>query len=259
MTSITICGIRGRMGRTLVRLAGEHADLRIVGGIDRADEDAGAGIVVATVDDPAAALEDADVIIDFSTAAATHALLEHGMDRLAGSAVVIGTTGLDAATHDLIDRLSERAAVLTAANFSVGVNLLEALCERVSAALDSAAWDVEIVEAHHARKVDAPSGTALALAEAVARGRTQTLADVRRDGRTGETGARPTGEIGMHAIRGGDIVGDHSVLFIGARERIELRHSAQDRALFADGALTAARWLAGRAPGRYTMRDVLDI
>ncbi|CAN5665984.1 4-hydroxy-tetrahydrodipicolinate reductase [soil metagenome] len=259
MISITICGITGRMGSTLVRLAGEHADLRVVGGIGRTGADVAADIAVATVDNPAAALEGADVVIDFSTASATRALVDRAADQLAGRALVIGTTGLDAATQELIDRLAQRAAVLTAANFSVGVNLLEALCERVSAALDAAAYDVEIVEAHHARKVDAPSCTALVLAEAVARGRAQTLADVRRDGRTGETGARPTGEIGMHAIRGGDIVGEHSVLFIGSRERIELRHAAQDRALFADGALTAARWLAGRAPGRYTMRDVLDL
>lgn len=259
MTSITICGIRGRMGSTLVQLAGERADVCVVGGIDRTTAEAAADIAVATVDDPAVALEHADVVIDFSTAAVTHALLEGAADHLAGRALVIGTTGLDAATHALIDRLSERAAVLTAANFSVGVNLLQALCERVGAALGADAYDVEVVEAHHARKVDAPSGTALALAEAVARGRAQTFADVRRDGRSGETGARPTGEIGMHAVRGGNIVGDHAVLFIGARERIELRHSAQDRALFADGALTAARWLAGREPGRYTMRDVLDL
>ncbi|MEX0907087.1 MAG: 4-hydroxy-tetrahydrodipicolinate reductase, partial [Gemmatimonadota bacterium] len=151
------------------------------------------------------------------------------------------------------------AAVLTAANFSIGVNLLLSLCEEVGGALDASAWDVEITEAHHARKVDAPSGTAIALGQAVARGRGVELAAVRRDGRSGHVGARSSGEIGMHSLRGGNVVGEHTVTFFGARERIELSHAATDRAVFAEGALAAAHWLAGRAPGRYAMRDVLNL
>lgn len=263
MTDAVICGIRGRMGRTLVSLAAERDGLRIVGGLDhdRPDDtdDNGPDVPVAAVDDAARVLARADVVIDFSAASATRTLLEVAGGHLAGKALVVGTTGLDDATERMLDELSGRAAVLTAANFSVGVNLMLSMCERVSAALDPASYDAEIVEAHHARKVDAPSGTALALAEAVARGRDQTLARVRCDGRSGETGRRPVGEIGMHAVRGGDIVGEHTVMFIGQRERLELRHIAQDRSLFAEGALVAAGWLAGREPGRYTMRDVLNL
>ena len=178
---------------------------------------------------------------------------------MAGRSLVIGTTGLDADTERALADASTHAAVLTAANFSIGVNLLLGLTTRVAEALDADSFDIEVVEAHHRRKTDAPSGTALALARAAADGRGVDLEAVRRDGRSGDTGARPHGQIGLHAVRGGGVVGEHTVMFIGERERIELRHDALDRALFAEGALRAARWMAGRAPGRYTMQDVLGL
>jgi 4-hydroxy-tetrahydrodipicolinate reductase len=178
---------------------------------------------------------------------------------LDGRALVVGTTGLDDDTVKQLDALARRTAVLVAANFSVGVNLLLGLAEQAARVLPAATYDVEIVETHHGRKLDAPSGTALALGEAVARGRSVELAGVRRDGRSGTTGERPRGEIAFHALRGGSVAGEHHLHFLGQRERIELAHHAEDRALFAEGALVAARWITGRAPGRYTMGDVLGL
>ncbi|HSK18872.1 MAG TPA: 4-hydroxy-tetrahydrodipicolinate reductase [Longimicrobiales bacterium] len=258
MTRVVIAGIRGRMGRTLLRLAGERADIVVTGGLASV-ADATFAVPVVSMDDAAGVIRDADVVIDFSTAAATRMLLERVAGALDGRGLIVGTTGLGEATHDRLDALAARAAVLTAANFSVGVNLLLGLTERVAAALDAASYDIEIVEAHHRRKVDAPSGTALALAEAAATGRGVPLASVRRDGRSGETGVRPTGEIGIHALRGGGIIGEHRVVFAGERERVELVHEALDRAVFAQGALEAAAWIAGRGTGRFTMQDVLGL
>jgi 4-hydroxy-tetrahydrodipicolinate reductase len=257
---IAICGIRGRMGQTLLRLAQERHDLRVIAGIDRID-DAKPGtqdaLPIVSIDNVERVLHDTDVLIDFSAAAATRELLHDAQAALAGRAIVIGTTGLDADTEQRIDALSGSAAVLTAANFSIGVNLLLGLTTRVAATLDAESFDIEIVESHHRRKTDAPSGTALALGEAAARGREEPLEQLRRDGRSGDAGARPRGEIGFHAVRGGGIVGEHTVMFIGERERVELHHAALDRAVFGEGALHAARWLAGRRPGRYTMQHVL--
>jgi 4-hydroxy-tetrahydrodipicolinate reductase len=181
----------------------------------------------------------------------------HG-DTLAGKALVVGTTGLGDGERGMMETAARRTAVLQAANFSVGVNLLVALAERAAQVLGDD-YDVEIVEAHHRRKVDAPSGTALALGEAVARGRGVELEDVRIDGRSGRPGERPRGQVAFHALRGGDIVGEHRVMLIGERERIELAHVAQDRALFAEGALRAAKWIAGKPAGSYTMKDVLGL
>jgi 4-hydroxy-tetrahydrodipicolinate reductase len=256
VTSIVICGIRGRMGQAVLRLARERADLRVAGGIDPAGGDVD-GVAVMPLEAADEVLAGVDVVIDFSTAAATAGLLLR--PALAGRAVVIGTTGLSADTERVLSDAARHAAVLTAANFSIGVNLLLGLTERVAAALEADNWDIEVVEAHHRRKTDAPSGTALALARAAAAGRGVDLDAVRRDGRSGDTGARPDGQIGLHAVRGGGVVGEHTVMFIGERERIELRHDALDRALFAEGALRAARWMAGRAPGRYSMQDVLGL
>src|SRR5690606_39073973 len=162
-------------------------------------------------------------------------------------------------TLQLLDRLALESAVLAAANFSVGVNLLLGLVEQAARVLGADTCDAEIVETHHAGKIDAPSGTALSLAAAIARGRGVELSDVRRDGRSGETGERPAGEVGIHALRGGAVAGEHRVHFLGTRERLEFVHHAEDRALFADGALVAARWLKGRTSGRYTMKDVLGM
>lgn len=258
MTRVVISGIRGRMGQTLLRLARQRSDVLVTGGIASA-ADTGLDVPVRRREDALDLIAACDVIIDFSTAEATRDLVEKAADALTGRALVIGTTGLDPATHEQLDSLASRTAVLTAANFSLGVNLLLGLTQRVAAALDAASYDIEIVEAHHRRKVDAPSGTAIALGEAAAAGRGVALADVRRDGRSGETGARATGEIGFHAIRGGGTVGEHRVLFAGERERVALMHEALDRSVFAEGALTAAAWLAGSDPGRFTMLDVLGL
>jgi 4-hydroxy-tetrahydrodipicolinate reductase len=264
VTRLAICGIRGRMGRALAQLVAESTDLQLRLGIDReaADGTGAAGLGcqrIVTAYDSAALLDGVDVVIDFSAPTATRQLLESSGDALAGRALIVGTTGLDDDIETRLDELAGRAAVLTAANFSMGVNLLAAVVERVAAALAADSYDIEIIEAHHSRKADAPSGTALALAQAAARGRGTPLEAVRRDGRSGVTGERTTGEIGLHAVRGGGIIGDHAVLFIGEREQVELRHRALDRSLFAAGALTAARWVAGRAPGRYSMADVLGL
>jgi len=257
---IVLSGATGRMGQTLAALIGDDEGLALAGGIGRMPErgcDIGCP-VVETPETAGAWMRECDVVIDFSAPELLLRLLEMHGDALAGRALVVGTTGLMEEEQRLLARQAERSAVLRAANFSVGVNLLLALAERAAAVLGDA-YDVEIVEAHHRRKVDAPSGTALALGEAVARGRGVFLDDVRVDGRGGRPGERPRGEIGFHAVRGGDIVGEHSVMLIGERERIELGHVAQDRALFAEGALRAARWMAGKAPGTYTMSDVLGL
>jgi 4-hydroxy-tetrahydrodipicolinate reductase len=257
---IVLSGATGRMGQTLAGLIADDDATSLLGGIGRMPE-RGCDIGCAIVETPETAgpwMREADVVIDFSAPELLARLLEMHGDALAGKALVVGTTGLGEAEQALLARQAERSAVLQAANFSVGVNLLVALAEQAASVLGDA-YDVEIVEAHHRRKVDAPSGTALALGEAVARGRGVALADVRVDGRSGRPGERPRGEVGFHSVRGGDIVGEHSVMLIGERERIELGHVAQDRALFAEGALRAARWMAGQAPGTYTMRDVLGL
>lgn len=257
---VVLSGATGRMGTTLAALAADASDLTVAGGIGRMPErgcDIGCPLV-ETPEGAGAMLGGADVVVDFSSPELLGRLLEEHADALAGVALVVGTTGLGAGETALLARQAERSPVLVAANFSVGVNLLLALAERAAATLGDD-YDVEIVETHHRRKVDAPSGTALALGEAVARGRGVRLAEVRVDGRSGRPGERPRGEVAFHALRGGDAVGEHEVLLIGERERVTLGHAAQDRALFAEGALRAARWIAGRAPGEYTMRDVLGL
>ncbi len=261
-TRIVVCGARGRMGRTIAQLAESSSDIEIAGGIDRAAQDDSVSDEYPSIvlpENASSLIASADVIIDFSAPEALHALLDENADAFKGKALVVGTTGLTADDDARLNEAAKASAVLVAANFSIGVNLLLALAEQAARALAPADYDVEIIEAHHRNKVDAPSGTALALGRAVAEGREVDLQSVRRDSRSGNTGKRPDAEIGFHAIRGGDIVGEHSVMFIGRRERIELSHVASDRALFADGALRAARWMAGKAPGRYTMRQVLGL
>ena len=258
---LVLSGATGRMGTAVAELAREDPGLALVGGIGRfPTEDCDIGCpLVETPETAGAWIRDADVLVDFSAPELIGRLIDMHGAAFEGRALVIGTTGLAPEEQHRLDRLAERSAVLQAANFSVGVNLLLALAERAASVLDSDAWDAEIIEAHHRRKADAPSGTALALADAVASGRGLALDDVRVDGRSGHPGARPTGQIGLHAVRGGDIVGEHRLLFVSDRERIELAHIAQDRRLFAEGALRAARWIAGRSPGRYTLRDVLGL
>lgn len=257
---LAVSGATGRMGRTLAGLIAGADDLEQVGGIGR---EGGAQTPehprVETPEEAGEIIRRADVILDFSAPGLLTRVLEAQGEALAGRAIVVGTTGLDEEALRRLDDAAERSAVLVSANFSVGVNVLLALAEEAARLLPAGRFDVEIVEAHHRGKADAPSGTALALGRAVASGRGCSIEELRRDGRSGRVGARPAGEIGFHAVRGGGVVGDHQLLFLGDRERLELAHSASDRTIFADGALLAARWIAGKAPGRYTMREVLGI
>jgi 4-hydroxy-tetrahydrodipicolinate reductase len=255
---LAVVGASGRMGRAVMRLA-RDAGLEIVCAVGTTEvgrdvgELAGVGPTGICVVDGLAALEHAraDVVIDFSTPAATLALAP--IAATAGTAVVSGTTGLDETARAALDRAAARIPVLWEPNMSVGVHVLARLVAQATAAL--ADWDVEIVETHHRAKVDAPSGTALRLAEAVQAAREGSPRLVH--GRQGRPGARPPGEIGMHALRGGDVVGDHVVHVLGGGERLELTHRATSRDVFAHGSLRAAAWIAGKAPGRYTLADVL--
>jgi len=255
---LAVVGASGRMGRAVVRLARE-AGLEIVCAVGTTEvgrdvgELAGVGPTGICVVDGLAALEHAraDVAIDFSTPAATLALAP--IAAAAGTAVVSGTTGLDEVARAALDRAAARIPLLWEPNMSIGVHVLARLVAQATASL--ADWDVEIVETHHRAKVDAPSGTALRLAEAVQAARVGSPHVVH--GRQGRPGARPAGEIGMHALRGGDVVGDHVVHVLGGGERLELTHRATSRDVFAHGALRAASWIAGKAPGRYTLGDVL--
>ncbi len=257
---LVVSGATGRMGQALSRLIADADDLRALGGIaptgDRGDDTAGYP-ELRPVEDSGDLVRRADVVLDFSAPEQLRSLLDRCSEDLAGRALVVGTTGLDETIERQLQDLSGKSPVLVAANFSVGVNLLLDLVEQAARALPDERYDIEIVESHHRRKEDAPSGTALALGEAAARGRDASLASVRRDGRSGRAGVRPVGEIGFHALRGGGVVGEHTVHLLGGRERISLGHSAMSRDLFAEGALLAVRWVAGREPGRYDMKDVL--
>lgn len=254
------------MGRMLIRavLASEKCHLSGVlerQGHDWVGQDIGSAmggqpVGVTVTDDAAAAFAQAQAVIDFTAPAATVAFA--GLAAQARTVHVIGTTGLSEDDIAAIDKAAQQAVIVRAGNMSLGVNLLVKLTQKVAAALDPD-FDIEIVEAHHNQKVDAPSGTALMLGEAAAAGRGVALADVRDSGRDGMTGARQRGDIGFSAIRGGDVVGEHDVIFAAAGERIVLRHLATDRAIFARGALTAALWGQDKAPGAYDMMDVLGL
>lgn len=202
------------------------------------------------------ALGAAEVVIDFTTPAVSAALATSCAAR-GGPALVIGSTGFDAAHIAAIEAAARKVAIVRAGNFSLGVNMLLGLVEQAARALGPEAYDIEIFEAHHHRKVDAPSGTALMLGAAAAKGRGVELAKVAKHARDGITGARTPGEIGFSVLRGGGIVGEHSVTFAAEDELLTLAHSARDRSLFARGAVAAAVWVAGKPPGAYDMRDVL--
>lgn len=260
-TGLVISGATGRMGRSVARMAAAGGDLRVLGGLDREGDAATDPEELPVILPPAAAgnlLATAAVIVDFSAPEFLRDVVAAHAASASPAAFVIGTTGLGTDEQRLLDEAASRVPVLTAANFSVGVNLLLALARRTAATLGEE-FDIEIVETHHRRKEDAPSGTALALGEAVAEGRGVDLETVRIDGRSGRPGARPSGQVGFHALRGGDVIGEHQVHFIGSAERIELTHRASDRQLFAAGALRAARWIRGKAPGRYSMNQVLGL
>jgi 4-hydroxy-tetrahydrodipicolinate reductase len=241
---VAISGAGGRMGVAIAEMIDDSAELELVGGIGRTPGEMRGGAPVVTTPDAGELLSRAGVIVDVSAPEQLRSLLRAHGSSLGDRALVVGTTGLDAEDERLLDERAADGPVLVAANFGVGVNVLLGLVRQAAAALPD--WDVEIVETHHRRKEDAPSGTALALGAAVAQGRSVSLERVRLDGRSGRPGARPAGEIGFHAIRGGEVVGEHTVHLLGELERVEITHRATDRALFAAGAVRAVRWIAGR-------------
>jgi 4-hydroxy-tetrahydrodipicolinate reductase len=247
---IAVAGAMGRMGRAVAAALEDQAQVTLAARFDRPDA---AGEELVTME---TALAAADVVIDFTTAAASTALAAACAER-GGPALVIGSTGFDEAQLEALGQAAEKVAIVRAGNFSLGVNILMGLVEQAARALPAEAYDIEVFEAHHRRKVDAPSGTALMLGEAAARGRGQSLSNLARRSRDGITGARPAGEIGFSVMRGGGIIGEHSVSFASDEEILTLSHSARDRSLFARGAVAAARWVAGKPPGAYDMQDVL--
>ena len=263
---LVVAGAAGRMGRALVRLIETTEGAMLHGALDRSGSaalgiDAGvlAGCTVSGIcvtDDALPLILDADGIIDFSTPTSSVALAE--LAAQARIAHVIGTTGFSEAESAKLAAAARHATIVRSGNMSLGVNLLAALVRKTATAL-SGEFDIEIVEMHHRLKVDAPSGTALLLGEAAASGRDVTLADHSVRGRDGMTGVRPSGAIGFATLRGGTVVGEHSVIFAGDGERIELTHRAEDRGIFARGALKAALWARGRRPGLYSMGDVLGL
>lgn len=263
---VVVIGCAGQMGRRVTRAIAADSDCRILGGSvepgapeEGSDLGAIAGIAstgVAASSDVAPLFAKADAVIEFSV---PHATVAHtALAAQARCVHVIGTTGLDAEQEGALVRAARHTAIVYAPNMSIGVTLLSALTRQVASTL-GADWDIEVLEMHHRRKVDAPSGTALALGRAAAAGRSVDLAQVKQAMRDGHTGPRRAGDIGFATLRGGTVVGEHRVIFAGEEERIELAHIATDRGIFARGALRAAKWAAGQKPGLYTMHDVLGL
>jgi len=242
MSRIGIIGNAGRMGQAIAAAVAE-AGATVAGGIDRDG-------------DPVPLAAASDVLVDFSSPAGLEATLDAAV--AAGVPIVVGTTGLEERHHFLLDHAAEHIAVLQTGNTSLGVTLLAHLVREAAARLGED-WDIEIVETHHRMKVDAPSGTALLLGEAAAEGREIRLADNAVRGRDGITGARESGTIGFASLRGGTVAGDHTVYFLADNERIALSHLAENRLIFARGAVRAAQWLVGKAPARYRMPEVLGL
>jgi len=263
---IAVSGVSGRMGRALVEACHRHPDLRLGAALDRAGspalgQDAGelvglGRLGVRVVDDLGAVLGDFDALVDFTRPDAALAYLD--ACHRAGKPMVIGTTGFDAAGKERIARAANDMAIVFAPNMSVGVNLSLKLLDLAARVLGDEV-DVEIIEAHHRHKVDAPSGTALRMGEVVAAALGRSLQDCAVYGREGVTGERARSTIGFATVRGGDIVGDHTVLFAGDGERVEITHKASSRMTFANGALRAALWLRSRKSGLYDMQDVLGL
>ena len=246
---IAVAGANGRMGKVVSAMVEADPALALAARFDR---EPGDGLVPME-----AALDAAEVVVDFTTASASAELAARCAER-GGPALVIGSTGFEDRQLTAIADVAAKIAIVRAGNFSLGVNMLMGLVRQAARALP-ADWDIEITEAHHRRKVDAPSGTALMLGEAAATGRGLDLAQAAKRARDGITGERPAGEIGFSVVRGGGIVGEHSVIFAAEEEILTLSHSARDRALFARGALAAAKWVKGRPPGEYDMQDVLGL
>lgn len=263
---LAIAGAAGRMGRVLTRIVQDTPGAEIAGGLESEGSPnlgadmgvlAGTGpIGVAVTSDPLTLLTRVEGIIDFTVPAATLALVE--LSAQARIVHVIGTTGIDAAGEARIKAAARHARIVKSGNMSLGVNLLAAMVKRVAAALGED-FDIEIAEMHHRHKIDAPSGTALLLGKAAAEGRGITLEQRSVRSRDGHTGARPVGDIGFATLRGGSVVGDHTVMFAGPSERIELSHRAESRDIFARGAVRAALWAMDKKPGLYSMNDVLGL
>lgn len=263
--ALAIAGASGRMGRMLIEAAQQANDMQLAGALDvdgssQLGHDASAflgtpsGVLITS--DVAQGIARAQVLIDFTRPEGTMAHV--AACRARGVAMVIGTTGLSREQREQIQAATRDIAIVLAPNMSVGVNVMLRLLAQASRAL-SDGYDVEVLEAHHKHKVDAPSGTALALGEAVARAQGKTLAECAVYARQGHTGERPAGSIGFATLRGGDIVGEHTVMFAGGGERIEISHKSSSRANYAEGSLRAARFVAARAPGLYGMDDVLGL
>lgn len=263
---LVVAGAGGRMGRTLVKAIAETKGLALAGALEQdgspllgkdAGELAALGANgIALTADTNAALAKADGVIDFTIPAASVALAEKAAQ--AGIVHIIGTTGFSADDEARIKAASAKAIIVKSGNMSLGVNLLAALVKRVAKTLDNE-FDIEVLEMHHNRKIDAPSGTALLLGRAAAEGRGVDLESQSVMSREGHTGARKAGDIGFATLRGGTVVGEHNVIFAGPAERIELSHRAEDRMIFARGALKAALWARGQKPGLYSMADVLGL
>lgn len=263
---VIVAGAGGRMGRTLIHAVAANKDLTLVGAVEAAGSavigrDAGelAGLGangIKVVSDVVPLLKNADGLIEFTIPAATLAFAE--LTAAGGLVHVIGTTGHSAEGEQAIAEAANRARIVKSGNMSLGVNLLAALVKRVAKTLDDN-YDIEILEMHHNKKIDAPSGTALMLGRAAAAGRGIDLNQHSERGRDGMTGARCAGDIGFASLRGGTVVGDHTVTFAGPAERIELTHRAEDRMIFARGALHAALWARAQKPGLYSMADVLGL
>lgn len=263
---LVVAGAAGRMGRMLVQAIHAAPGVVVAGALERPGspalgQDAGAlagvgNIGVAIGDDPLQALVQADGVVDFTIPSSTIEIC--AIAAQARIVHVIGTTGLSADDLDRIAAAARHAVIVRSGNMSLGVNLLAGLVKRVAATLGPE-YDIEIVEMHHRMKVDAPSGTALMLGEAAAAGRGVALADHAVKARDGHTGARPHGAIGFQTLRGGTVVGDHDAIFAGPGERLILSHRAEDRGIFAHGAIRAALWGRGKKPGQYTMADVLGL
>jgi 4-hydroxy-tetrahydrodipicolinate reductase len=263
---LVIAGAGGRMGRTLIQAIAATKGVTLAGAVEPlgsavigrdAGELAGLGPNgIKVTSDVAPLLRDADGLIEFTIPAASVALAE--LAASAGVVHVMGTTGHSAQEEAIVAEAASRAPIVKSGNMSLGVNLLAALVKRVAQTLGED-FDIEILEMHHNKKIDAPSGTALMFGRAAAEGRAINLAERAARGRDGMTGARRAGDIGFASLRGGTVVGDHSVIFAGPAERIELTHRAEDRMIFARGALRAALWARGKAPGLYSMADVLGV
>jgi 4-hydroxy-tetrahydrodipicolinate reductase len=263
---LVIAGAGGRMGRTLIQAVAATKGVTLAGAVEPpgsavigrdAGELAGLGPNgIKVTSDVAPLLRDADGLIEFTIPAASVALAE--LAASAGVVHVMGTTGHSAQEEAIVAKAASRAPIVKSGNMSLGVNLLAALVKRVAQTLGED-FDIEILEMHHNKKIDAPSGTALMFGRAAAEGRAINLAERAARGRDGMTGARRAGDIGFASLRGGTVVGDHSVIFAGPAERIELTHRAEDRMIFARGAMRAALWARGQAPGLYSMADVLGV